>query len=73
MQNTVNEPRNEGGSVTGVLPNVRKFLKTASPEQRPLDAVLRKQLSNYDRGDDESKAALKPMILESVQQLSDFQ
>ena len=36
------------------------------PEQKPLVDILRRQLSNYERGDAESRAALKPMILASV-------
>lgn len=45
------------------LPTIRKLL---APQEGPLAAVLRRQLSNYERGDAESRAALKPMILASV-------
>lgn len=45
------------------LPTIRKLLAT---QECPLVAILRRQLSNYERGDAESRAALKPMILASV-------
>lgn len=48
------------------LPAIRKLLGT---REGPLIDILRRQLSNYERGDAESRAALKPMILASVERI----
>lgn len=48
---------------------IRKKLKKAAtrqPEAAPLIDVLRAQLGNFERGNDEDKAALRPVILKSV-------
>lgn len=50
------------------LPTIRRLL--AMKEGHPAIAVLRRQLFNYERGDAGSRAALKPMILASVDNLS---
>lgn len=48
------------------LPTIRKLLAT---REGPLIDILRRQLSNYERGDAEARAALKPMILDSVNRI----
>lgn len=63
MKETTNIHGTDEGNLTVVLPAVRKLLAT---RDGPLVAILRRQLSNYERGDAESRAALKPMILASV-------
>ncbi len=48
---------------------IRKQLKKAAarePELQPLIDVLRTQLGNFDRGDSEDKAALRPEIEKSA-------
>lgn len=51
------------------IPTIRAQLKKAvarKPEAAPLIDVLRTQLGNFERGNDEDKAALRPVILKSV-------
>jgi hypothetical protein len=54
------------------LPTIRELLKPMAGFSSTVRA-LRKQLSNYERGDAQSRAALKPLILRSVERIEGVQ